>query len=499
MITLALFAAAAVLELLSHFFGSYKRVRTGIAAIACLAIAVTAGALVTTTPNVFSVLLALLSAYRIVNLLRVIKARMHEAYLRRATRTTSFTLLSLQLLLLGGWWAWATWHATGHIIWGTVGLLQAGAALLFLVSAINTLRKTAWPVRRGTYSDNELPTVTVAIPARNEIEDLQLCLESVITSDYPKMEVIALDDRSVTKRTPEIIRSFAHDGVRFIQGDEPSDTWLPKNQAYNRLTGEASGEYILFCGADVRFAPHSIRMAITTMLDRSKQMVSILPGRTHDAYGRLSLIQAMRYWWELVPPRRAFGRPPVISSCWVVTQEALKKAGGFSAVARAIVPEAHFAREIAKTDGYSFLRSSEGLGINSTKTISEQQATAVRMRYPQMHRRPEQVAMVSLLEFFLLVLPYVLSIAGFWISIGTVAHVAAAAACILGTFAYEIAVLSARVNTVWFGLLGQPFAALADIFLLHYSMYKYEFSTVEWRGRNVTGPVMHVIPHLPRA
>jgi len=39
---------------------------------------------------------------------------------------------------------------------------------------------------------------------------------------------------------------------------------------------------------------------------------------------------------------------------------------------------------------------------------------------------------------------------------------------------------------------------LSDLFLINYSMWKYEFSDVDWKGRNVCIPVMHVVPTLPR-
>jgi hypothetical protein len=232
------------------------------------------------------------------------------------------------------------------------------------------------------------------------------------------------------------------------------------------------------------------------MLDRKKQMLSILPRRKQEAYAQFSLVQAMRYWWELVPPRRTFSRPPVISSCWAISSQALKKAGGFAAVSRAIVPEAHFARVLVRTDEYSFLRS-DGLGVESNKTVSEQRATAIRMRYPQMHRRPEQVALATLWEATFLVMPFVLAVGGFWLPIGAVAHLTSAVASVLLIAAYEVAVLSTRVNSWWFGLVAQPFAALSDIALLQYSMWKYEFSEVDWKGRNVCVPAMHVVPNLP--
>lgn len=486
------------LELLAHVWGKSTVFRSLFASIAFAVNGLAVGAILAYQFNIFSILFAVLCLYRMFNMIRVVYARMHEHYLRNATRTTTFTLLGLQLVVAAGWIAWSHWPVANHTVWGAVGILQAGVAFYFLLTALRTAQRTAWPTKQTSYSDDELPTVTVAIAARNEIEGLQQCLQSVVASDYPKLEILALDDRSLTRRTPEIIRSFAHDGVRFVHGDEPAPTWLPKNQAYNRLVEEASGEYLLFCGADVLFESHTIREMITTMLDRKKQMLSVLPQRTHDTYGYFSLIQGMRHWWELVPPRRRFQRPPIFNSCWVITTAALQKAGGFPAVARAIVPEAHFAQQLTATDEYSFLRANAALGIQGTKTVAEQRATAVRMRYPQLHRRPEQVALVSLVEAFFLVLPYAMSIAGFWLSIGWVAHVSIVLACFFATCAYELTVVSARVNTWWFGLIAQPLAALVDILLLHYSMYKYEFSTVEWKGRNVAVPVMHVIPHLPK-
>jgi hypothetical protein len=497
MITLILLGSAAALELLVHITGKHASLRSGLATVSlAVTTGVTAAALAVQF-NLFTVLLALIACYRVFNMLRVTEKRMHDRYLRNATRSTSFTLLSVQAVIAMAWLGWNTWHTTGHVAWGAIAGIEFLAASVFLYSTIRTMRRTTWPTKHSNYSDDELPSVTIAIPARNETEDLQQCLQSIIASDYPKLEVIVLDDCSQTKRTPEIIREFAHDGVRFIQGQEPSDTWLPKNQAYARLTQEASGTYIVFCGVDVRFGQSSIRALVSTMLDRKKQMVSILPKRRQEAYGQVSLVQAMRYWWELVPPRRAFQRPPVLSSCWVISRDALKKLGGFASVARAIVPEAHFARQLTADDAYSFLRS-DGVGIESVKSIEDQRSTAVRMRYPQMHRRPEQVALTTLWELTFLVAPFVLAIGGFWLPIGTAAHLAAAIASVMLISVYEMTVLSTRVNNGWFGIVGQPLAALSDIVLLHYSMWKYEFSTVDWKGRNVCVPVMHVTPYLPR-
>lgn len=490
---------AAVIELCAHLFARrFPRIRSVLALAALLLGSGTSIALFVYVPTVFSALFCLLSFYRAFSLARIFKHQMHEVYLRKATRRSTIGLLAMQAVVLALWWAWDNWHTTGHATWTVVAVAQAMMAAVLFFSIVHTLRHTAWPAKKGDYSDNELPSITIALPARNETEDLHQCLQSIIASDYPKLEIIVLDDCSQTKRTPEIIRQFAHDGVRFVQGQVPSESWIPKNQAYDQLVHEASGAYVLFCGVDIRFQKESVRTLITTMLDRKKDMLCVLPKRSQNTYGRFSLIQAMRYWWELAPPRRLLRRPPVLSSCWVISKEALHEAGGFAGVKRAIVPEAHFARTVGARDGYSFLRDTDGLGIESTKSIDEQRQTAIRMRYPQVHRRPGQVAIATLWETTFLLMPFVLAVGGPWLPIGMVAHAASIVACVLLVATYEASVLATKVNTWWFGLIAQPFTVITDIALLHYSMWRYEFSTVDWKGRNVCVPVMHVEPRLPK-
>lgn len=486
-------------ELTLHAGSVFWKARRWLAAVALIVTAFASGALVVWRPNVWSVLIALAGLYRIVNCLRIVEGRMHERYLHHATLRTTLALAGLQLLAMLLWLGWDNWHTTGHLVWALVAAAELGAALVLFFSTVRRMQRTRWPKHAPHLSDNDLPTLTVAIPARNETDDLHDCLESLVASDYPKLEILVYDDCSQTRKTPEIIRSFAHKGVRFIQGIEPDDIWQPKNHAYDRLLREASGEYVLFCGVDVRFAPDSLRQLLRVMLHKRKGMLSLLPWRAAEAERRFAVVQAMRYAWELAPPRRLFNRPPVLSTCWVAKRDALAKVGGFAAVARAIIPEAHFARSFAKDhDGYSFMRGSRHLGIQSVKPAREQHDTAIRMRYPQLRRRPENVFLLGQAYGFFIVMPFALTVAGFWVSIGVFAHIAAALAAVLHTIVYLTVVVATRTGSPWLGFAALPYGILYDLALLHISMWQYEFSEIEWKGRNVCIPVMHVIPRLPK-
>jgi chlorobactene glucosyltransferase len=492
----ALLAASAALELFIYIPVVW-RARKVLAAAAMITTMFSVGAVFMWRPNLLGGLIVLTAAYRVVNQIRIFKGRMHERYLRRAAFRTSWRLLLPQAVFLAAWWGWYQSPMNRRTLWLGVAALQVCVAVVLLLSIIRRIKRTHPTISQKSHADVELPSISIAIPARNETEDLHNCLASILASDYPKFEVLVLDDCSQNKRTPEIIRSFAHDGVRFLQGDEPKATWLAKNQAYDQLAREASGEYVLFCGVDIRFRPDTIRKIVATIHDRKKEMISIMPERTPDARGRTALIQAMRYWWELVPPRRLFNRPPVLSSCWIIKKQALQRVGGFAAVTRAIVPEAFFARQLVAHDGYSFIRSNTVLGVESVKTPAEQRETAIRMRYPQLHKRPEQVFVVSLLEATFLILPFVMALAGFWLPISGLTQVLSAVAAMLLTVSYELMVRATRINHWSFALIALPIMAALDIAVAQQSMWQYEFSEVIWKGRNVCLPVMHVTPHLP--
>lgn len=497
MLVFAVYALGLLLEGGMQALPQLWRARKGIASVCVVLIAFSSGAIVLWQPNVFSVLIGMVGLYRVFNCIRIVEGRIQERHLRYASRRTSVVLVALQATLALYWLLWHTYPPDGATVWIGIASVQVMVALMLLTSTIRRLRRTAWPHTAVHMSDEELPTITVAIPARNETADLQACLESLIVCDYPKLEILVLDDCSQTKRTPEIIRGYAHAGVRFIKGDEPHDMWLAKNQAYARLADEASGEYIVFAGVDIRFSASSLRQLATLLLAKKKQMMSVLPYRSESVRQKNAITQAMRYFWELVPPRRLFNRPPVLSSCWIIRKQALAQAGGFEAVTRAIVPEAHFARRLITADGYSFMRASARTGIESVKSLADQRETAVRTRYPQLHRRPENVVAAAFVSVFCLFLPFVLVVVGFWLGMGAIAWALALFSAVLLTAVFYCVAKTTRTTKIWFGLIGMPLGALYDLGLLHYSMWQYEFSTVEWKGRNICIPAMHVVPRLP--
>jgi glycosyltransferase involved in cell wall biosynthesis len=364
--------------------------------------------------------------------------------------------------------------------------------LILLRSSLRNFKKTVPKHFDVNMAQRDFPSISVAIPARNESEDLIKCLDTLIASDYPKLEIVVLDDCSQNKHTPEIIKSYAQQGVKFLDGNEPPKNWHAKTYAYKQLADQVNGEYILFCGVDARFDNQALTLMVKEMLARKKLMISFLPVNKFNEGSWLKniLLQPSRYFWELALPRRTLKRPPVLSTCWIIKSSYLKNLGGFAAVERNVIPESYFAKNAIKSDGYSFLQAASIFGLSSDKQASEQLGTALRTRYPQMHRRPELVGLLSLFEVLLLAAPVIGIVIG--ITDKNLVMLAGSIVIIylLNMLYFDYVKLTYHRN-IYASFVIMPIALLSDILLLNYSMYKYEFSEVVWKGRNVCLPVMY--------
>lgn len=433
-------------------------------------------------------LLVIISGYRLFVYYRMSYSHIESKYLQRISRLSVLRLWLLELLDLFIGIILVSRGAIYHDRLVIVSFLSFLMATILLVSTIRHIRVTARIKVNTKVVDKQAPTLTIAIPARNETDSLNECLISLLACDYPKLEILVLDDASTTKRTPEIIRSFAHDGVVFVAGQPAGGEWLAKNWAYQQLLNAANGDVILFCGADTRFSKESLRFLVSVLESRNKSVISILPKNERPKKLKQRVYQPLRYAWEICLPRRSFSRPPVLSTCWLAKRRYLNNLGGFSAVSHRVVCESYFAQRSAKEDQYSFFQYD---GVISDKLTSDQFETALRLRYPQLHRQPEFVALISLLEavFMLGSIPLFFY-------------------CILEGI-YGLALLNA-LSFILFGLtyflvedtayrfqanksvIAWPYIILLDIWLMHLSMWRYEFGTVLWKGRSVAPPVIGV-------
>jgi glycosyltransferase involved in cell wall biosynthesis len=468
------------------------RYRRYLAGVILLIQSVAVGLILGFAPNVWSSLLLILSGYRVINLLRLVEGRMPADYLFSVSRRTSLRLILGQVVIGLGWVLSRHVHIRLDTYLAILSGLDLSVVFILAYSLKRSIRTTKPPRLKTHYAARDLPSISVLIPARNETADLEQCLTSLVASSYPKLEILVLDDCSQNKRTPEIIKSFAQAGVRFIAGDMPPESWLAKNFAYKQLADQASGEILVFAGVDTRFSPDTLTSLVEILLEKKKTMASFMPiNKLPAKFDFLSsIVQPTRYAWELALPRRLVNRPPVLSTCWAIYAKKLEDYGSFKAVSRTSIPEGYFARKaIADKDGYSFIRSTSSIGLRSEKTFLAQRDTAIRTRYPQTHRKLELVALLSLIEAVVFLMPFLSAVWGI-INLNWLLLIFGAMSLVWLSLVYELLCRLTYSSFILKSLLVWPVVAIYDIGLINYSMWQYEFKEVIWKGRNICLPVM---------
>ncbi|MEJ2398504.1 MAG: glycosyltransferase family 2 protein [Gammaproteobacteria bacterium] len=122
------------------------------------------------------------------------------------------------------------------------------------------------------------PRLSIVIPACNEAPYIESALKSLLAQDYPKIEIIVVNDRS-TDDTGRIIERLASEDSRItpIHIESLPAGWLGKVHALHRGVQHARGEWLLFTDADVHFAPGCLRRAINYAVHTRADHLALLP------------------------------------------------------------------------------------------------------------------------------------------------------------------------------------------------------------------------------
>ncbi|OGL21937.1 hypothetical protein A2707_01110 [Candidatus Saccharibacteria bacterium RIFCSPHIGHO2_01_FULL_45_15] len=326
--------------------------------------------------------------------------------------------------------------------------------------------------------EDSLPSVSLCIPARDETHAMTNCLEEALLSRYPKLEIIVLDDGS-RDNTSNLIKSFAHSGVRFVEGSKLPHGWLGKNHALEGLLREASGTYILFADVDTRLSQNSISQMVEYVQANDVDMLSVLPLR-HKANRASALLATLRHFWNIVG--HTVSSPAVASNAWMIKRSIMTETfNGFRNVAMDVRPEKAIARKVGKDGRYRFVISTPQLGVWYEKKLSSQFETAQRIYYPDFGLSGVVLRIVGLL---CMLSPYVLVVV-------TLAQLAIIPAFLSVIIVILISLLNnwylgvLRTNTSWMAAVILPYILVREMYLLAASVYVYKRGVIVWKGRPV--------------
>lgn len=339
-------------------------------------------------------------------------------------------------------------------------------AVLILAIALactTAIRLMAYRFPGSHVTSDELPTVSLLIPARNETHAITRALNNALALDYVKLEIIVLDDES-QDNTPEKIRSFAHEGVRFIQGDPLPKEWIGKNWACHQLSQAASGDYLVFCDMDVQLSSKGLTRLIRHMRDEKIAASSVLPRLVAH---RLGSICAPLLPWMLTVMPRGFGAYPAYGGLFVVQASVYHQHGGFCRYPDNILPELQLARDFTSRK-YRLFTHSRNLNILLHKKPSSLSESRSRYLFGLYRSHPG----VAGIHFVLTLFPPVVLAVNIWTFLVVVAA--------FGVFA-RLHIQQWVLATVFL-----PVVCIIEIGTLLHSAWVHTHGQASWKSRHIS-------------
>jgi hypothetical protein len=162
-------------------------------------------------------------------------------------------------------------------------------AFLWIVQGIRAgfgMARLPWLSDVPPITSQDAPLVSIIFAARDEAEKLPAAIKTLLAQDYPRFEVVAVNDRS-TDHTSAILHEFERTSRNLIVTDIANLPvgWLGKPHALVAGFEKSRGDWLVFTDADVHFAPDVLRRA-----------VALASGRRWDHLTLLTSVEMHGFW-----------------------------------------------------------------------------------------------------------------------------------------------------------------------------------------------------------
>lgn len=259
-----------------------------------------------------------------------------------------------------------------------------------------------------------LPLVSVLIPARNEEGNIENCVTSLLQSDYPRLEIIVLDDNS-TDRTYEIVKelSRSHRKLKAIKGKELPAGWNGKNWACHQLSFVARGEWFLFTDADTVHKPQSVSTALTVAQRRKSVFVSCIPRFITKTWSEKLYFPVIHFVFVALLPfklinfskdsRISFGMGPFL----FIERNFFFSWGGYEAIKTDVVDDLGMARKVKENKGrISILDGSKFMDVRFYTCFREVWNGFSKNSYEAIGKAPHYLVLILFACYYLFIYPY---------------------------------------------------------------------------------------------
>lgn len=209
------------------------------------------------------------------------------------------------------------------------------------------------------------PKVSLIVAGKDEQSNIETCVRSLLSQDYPNFDVIACNDRS-DDRTGEILdRLAAEDSrLRVIHVRELPPGWKGKNHAVHLASQIATGEYLFFTDADCRLtSPRTISVAMQELTSRGVGLLSILPNLAMKGFWENTIQPAcsgvMMIWFEPNKVNHPAKKHAYANGAFLLMRrDAYDAVGGHEAIRDALQEDMTLARRVKRAGlGLAVVRS----------------------------------------------------------------------------------------------------------------------------------------------
>ena len=158
---------------------------------------------------------------------------------------------------------------------------------------------------------DETPLVSIILPARNEAHQIGGCLRSLLRQDYPRFEVIVVDDCS-DDDTAAVVSQLAegNPNLTLVRGVPLPEGWMGKAHAVYQGYRRAAGQWLLFTDADTKHGPRLLSKVMAHVLECRASFATVMTRQMHPTFGvYLANLAVLTYLHMICLDPRGFSNP----------------------------------------------------------------------------------------------------------------------------------------------------------------------------------------------
>jgi chlorobactene glucosyltransferase len=197
------------------------------------------------------------------------------------------------------------------------------------------------------------PLVSVILPARNEAHNIERCVKSILSTSYPNLELIVVDDSSTDGTADVARRSIGGDPrARVVINAPLPDGWFGKQWACTTGAKVAHGEILQFTDADTVHGVDLVTRSVNAMRRTGADLFSIAGRQELGGFWERIIqpqvfsILSMRYGGtESVNKSTLVANKIANGQCIFVRRDVYDSIGGHSAVRTSVAEDLMLAQK----------------------------------------------------------------------------------------------------------------------------------------------------------